>query len=469
MPIELNIYDLKTASTIRLNSASTSDKSVLVRYKPTPAERDEMGNLQPVSEQVIVNYTTPAAARAALTAINKAFQAAAIKARSEARHPGVFAQYRPDTSETLYRSEIIKGRAWISRTKLPMQMTIEWTHVYFWERDAEISTTYSDGTTSTKRITNVPGSNVISLQASAIQGDIEAPVRIDRVHVGTVSGKIYAAHVGAILGTQSSWSGLLEAESGNYTNITSPGSTVANANSSGGNYRTMPISSVGSLAIPDDPGFCMRMVWTLTGAQLVMLNGRQVRPIVRVTDQPAADVQFCFAVGATAAGNNPGLTDVILFRTDWQSARGDARGIVIGNALPIPPRPIVLAAGESFSTLNFSLWARRINTGGGTINVDYVQLVPADGWRSYKTGIVDGWGTGDVLRESQDLRNAYIWNANVVKTQFENIISPPIMIAPGEAASFYFQIETSGISPGITSIAAQEDIDIRYRPRRLTI
>jgi hypothetical protein len=457
--IELNVYNASTATTQALNSPTTAARTVTREYKPLAPEWDsERGEWWPtVEETAVIRTDTFATARTLVTTLNQWFSGARHRQTNRARHAGVYAQYRPQTSETLYRSPIISGRAVMEQHWGPAEVRITWTRASYWETNAESAVPWASGS-NPQSLTMTPGSNVVALTAASISGDLPSPVRWEVYNnYNNVSGT-GDIHLAALLGSPGTWDGRLECESGTATISPGAGSNNASGGASGGSYHTVTVYSIDAAwftTLPDDSTRYARIGWDLTTSQLNTLNGRPAKPHLRFVTRPASGSGIQIAWAVRYLGN-------IIYQTDWMDAYNNTPyNILEGPSIHIPPKHVPLTGGDNVNGYQLVLYARKVTSSDSSIDVDFVQLMPADGWNHWyggRLGYQDTAAQDDaievVVTRSSTNRSVGYYNPH-----------PPVFITPGETARFYL-LQQGGT---VSEIARTLQLSGYYRPRRLTV
>jgi hypothetical protein len=110
--------------------------------------------------------------------------------------------------------------------------------------------------------------------------------------------------------------------------------------------------------------------WTLPAADLGYLRGRRVHPVL-VLATPPASAGLTLAWRVTAAPGAAPLAQSALFPAQV------GHGLQVGPALHLPPLAL---GGGPYPALYLELWAESTPALPGTLDVDAVHLLPAEGW-----------------------------------------------------------------------------------------
>ena len=463
--IELNLYNAATTITQALNSPGTTARTITREYKPVLPEWDsERGEWFPsVDETAVIRTDTYATARTLITSLNQWFSAARARQLNRARHAGIFAQYRPQTSETLYRSPILRGTATLEQHWGPPEVRINWTRASYWEANSESAVPWASGS-NPQSLTMTPGSNVAALTAASISGDLPAPVRWEVYNNYNNASPTRDIHIGALLGSSGTWNGLLECESGTATISPGSGSNSTSGSASGGNYHTVTVYSIQAAwftTTPDDPTYYTRIGWALSTSQLNTLNGRAVKPHLKFFTRPSSGsgIQIAWAIRYDMSGSG---TRQVIYQTDWMDAYANTPyNLMEGPAMHIPPRHLPLDAGASVSNYELLLYARKTTASDSSIAVDYVQLIPIDGYNHW----YGGWLSYQDTAAQDDAIEVVISRDGTNRSLGYYNPHPPIVITPNETARFYLQQQGGSTS----EIARTLQLSGYYRPRRLAV
>ena len=376
MAIDLRLSDGTT--TVQLTSTSTTYPALLEYAIQTPEQdirtiiSEADGYEQPnaywreVKEQARIAYTPSdmTSARAAMTTLNQLFEQA--RQRQNRVGAAVFVKFRPDTSDTLYRSEVFSGKAWIEDLRMPW-ITVEWTRRYYWETDAEtqlnLYNTIQVTPASTITLRNCfyaasSYSNVAKIAAAQVGGDLPAAARIQLTNLSATTGQDY--YLGHMLEGGTAMAFTIEAESG--TNYVASANTT-NASYSGGAYTTLNNNTSSESKVWDG---------SITAAMLTAAQGYRYRIHMFATGGASAS-----NVRARAKVTEDGLHT--LYESPYLTlpVSGD---VVDFGSVQLPPRSA--NSGTPYPLkLEINLW----RTGGGTIVVDYFQFSPVETYRIYKS------------------------------------------------------------------------------------
>lgn len=152
---------------------------------------------------------------------------------------------------------------------------------------------------------------------------------------------------------------------------------------------------------------------------------------------------------------------VVIAETRWMLVNAGEELVVIGS-LMIPP----FALGEAIDlgNLTLALYEKRA-TGAGTINLDYLILLPQDGWRRYSA--ISGLAYNETLVDDP-VRGALVteYGAGSHKVTSKIEEGEPVMLQPGVKNILYF---LQDITTGEAAIDRTASVTVKCHPRRLTV
>jgi hypothetical protein len=334
-----------------------------------------------------------------------------------------------------------------------MMATLTLERVNYFEASAEtqLPLTNANGTNNTTglKVYNcndqsgaAPNKRVNHVDIAAPSGDLPAPLRLEitnNYNDGVGASLIYAGL--ATYADLTTFDPLLEAEAA------AGGSTTANSAASGGNYSTATLATSGDIQL---------WTWTLTAARMAACAGRTYKLIARFVSGSYTDVWFYPYIFYNSVVP---LRQGALVRPSNYYARV-LRDL---GAVQLPPW---LAGVGSPGALSLRLYGRRAVDSSLNVALDFLFLMPTDGFREYQlTGALEYNYT---LVDDGVADHLYIQDASAAN-RMGNVtgIGDPLMVVPGRAARIYFLHHSeSGNSAAITRTLS---IKAYYRPRRLTL
>lgn len=366
----------------------------------------------------------------------------------------VYLEMTPDGTSTLWRTQILAGRleydanwhrTWVGN-KVKARLHIE--RIYFWEHsteaEASLSSVTGTGTgTGGKTIENhyvsTEYGNFVTIGASGIDGTIPTPARISMQN--TSGGELI------------------------YRNIYIANETVPNGatlvcemkqgeNKQGGSTGTVQTSQVGesdesNLAVTVSGTASPR--WAYTAAQISSAAGNTYRVLVRFS--------FYNEVPGNTIFVEPQLNELLggWNLNPWQME------------VPLNGLELIdvgsISFGDYRSSAGMSLVLKLRSEESVTVEIDYIQLMPADNFRWL---IYQGEGVPDdeyIVDDGPENR-AYQLNASNQQVPVVDVRGNPIMLYPGWVNRLYFLHDTAD-----TQAPVEDETTVRvyYRPRRLTV
>lgn len=406
--------------------------------------------IQPTAGQTMAN------AQAALQAIEAWFRLAEEYQNNRAGYP-VYVEWQPNATTGIYRSEILSGKVtveddmgsrWSNGNAIKCQAI--YTRRFYWEGpEAELALAIDGAAKATGGVTvynhddsDSGHGNWVEVAAADVAGVLPAPVRLELGNTYNVSATPYTYYIGENV-FSGDFTHFLEGENSAY----SYGSDVANSIYSGGHARQVTVSSPTS-------GFMA--MWGMTAAALAAYAGRDFRPLARMITV-STDIYVKLQIRFPSAGSStPGPTTVyeteeVLLSSDYELTQ-----------LPVIQLPSWLKGETSQYPVDLCLLARKV-TGSGTITIDYIALMPLDGYRILTP---KGYGVpyGGVLIDD-GIRGTLYVNLGT-KAGYYIGFGDKLMVWPGLGAKFRVLIMDIYAD---AVIARTTSVRMYYRPRRLTV
>jgi hypothetical protein len=325
-----------------------------------------------------------------------------------------------------------------------VQIAVIWTRAPWWEGDeAELAIAASGQSAATggRTIDNNPAvANWVQAQSTVIAGNLPAPVRIHLIN-NTGSTQNYRK---VMLGVNAfsdpdSLVNFLQGEA-----KISGGSTVADAESSGGNVLSFTASSSPTT-----------FQWTLPAADMARTKGRRFRLLARMEAAGAIYVRPDIRTSGGVVqwqGDELALTSPLY--ESWQDL-----GVV-----PLLPGGYSAAYGAARLGLSFR--------GSGIVALDVIQLTSLDSYRHLEmlgSGLPTNNGTAFV-HDSIDLQTYLL--AGSVRVPVPTTFGGPLMIYPGYHNRIYILHQVNaGLTAGEddANISLSFSVRLYYRPRRVTV
>ena len=289
-----------------------------------------------------------------------------------------------------------------------------------------------------------PVQNYAQIAAADVVGDLPAPPRLEITNTtvgGIQDADVYIAH--NILSAPATFAHILEAES-------ATGGTMTEDASSSGGYKNIVSWEVTTETLLLD--------WTLSTTLLNACASNYFRLLLRMSYPYLYDdlwVKMKLSVGLS-----------IFWESEWSLPQNPSSLIELAT-VQLPPN--LIGIGDSYP-LHLKLYGKRAITGTHTLEIDYMQLSPLDGWRKLEPNKTD---TAQLLP----------YNARLVDDEIDNYLytdswstpgrfgnyhtaSAPILLCPNKLQRFYFLHNIDSTS---APIARTLSIKAYYRPRRCSI
>jgi len=372
---------------------------------------------------------------------------------------GVWLEFAYDDSDELWRSRVYGGLIdydgqmsyRLKRSHLKIGLILE--RDGFWEGpEAQIPLTNGNGTN------NITGLNVyncndgegaspnkrhnyVEIGAASVGGDLPAPIRLEMTNNFDSTSRLNCVWLSH---NQNAYPALfqhiLEAEDAVYG-----GSVIDDPNYSAGKYSTFTWA---------DDNLSNRARWILDKTYLNRANKRWFKIIAIFKFPIASGIRLQCKI--TFPSGTP-LTEV----ASSQEVISTTSLIQEIGELQIPPW--LLSSGD-LSAVDLSLYARK--TGGGSLNIDFLQISPVDAFRVL---VPRGYGAAYTIRVVDDGIDDQIWTdgwADGGKTGHYTSIGNRIKLFPGTVQRIYFLMNSTS---GGMVIDRTLSVKAFYRPRRLGI
>lgn len=316
------------------------------------------------SLELLITGANTGALRDNWRAVEALLELAALRQRTGAG-ARVWLQVLLHGETTTWRSEIVSAklepeRAVAAYSRLKAPATLAFERKAFWEEATEtelqLSATGQTAATGGRIVYNRINDNWVQIAAAQIGGTLPAAFRLSirSVYALMTAPQIYAA-VNAFYDPVN-FAHIIEGEA-----AASGGTTQAVTGTSGGSVRRFSLTTA-----------VQACRWTVPAATLQKAAGRPVRLLLKVEDLTAGGVflqaKLSYSTDVTA-----------LAQTDEVYVSAGGRQVVDLGALPLPPGDV----GAAYSDLSLRLYMRTA-TGTSTLDVDFWQLTPVDGYRSYR-------------------------------------------------------------------------------------
>lgn len=377
----------------------------------------------------------------------------------------VYVTWQQASGGTIYRSEIMDGRLeweaealqypqWYGDTQFAR---VHWERGNWWEGpEAQLGLSNPHGTVTTAAGTvynhnNGGTCNYLDIAGTAVLGDIPGATRLEMTNsyysavsglYGTVVYGLDHVWIGQNVFTPSSFDHIIEGEAADYG-----GTVVALANGSGGSaIQTGAVQATETLIFS----------WALPTAVADAANGRLHRLTFKSDSMESANIfrfRLKLVFGTAAAG-------VALWQSDLVSP--DSSFVLSTRnlfTLKLPPWPPGLSGATG---LYLQLWGLATIAEPGLLNIDFIQLTPADGYRELKTASYD---VPYEYRIIDDGIGEYLYvddGAGADKAGIMTGYGAPIRVWPARDQRLYFLMNPEEIDRTLS-------VKVFYRPRRRSL
>ncbi len=435
-----NVFTITDGTTtISLNAGSylTTGYEMAAPESRTPDEVTE-------TLELLISGANLAALQSNVRAVELLLEAAKRRATNQSG-PRVYFTVQWDTEASAWRAEIKDARLELEgapdqlrRNKIEAALLL--TRGPFEGAEVQLTLTNANGTNAASIVIwnhNDGGTghdNWVSIDAAEVAGTLPAPVRLQ--FASNISGNRYWRNwwvCANAYNDQANFTHVIEGES----RVAGYGTITANATCSGGNYNALSVTTSG------------QMQWDLAADEVARCAGYPFRLLARFhgSDNNLTYAQACIY-------DQTGLVELIA----GDLVQSDTYGVMDLGVLRIPPD--VYATGYGALRLVLRLYV----SGTKTINLDYIQLMPADTTRlMVQRGMVHVLNTENGLDESEV--RAY-GGGPTNGTPIYILKGNPLLLTPGKLQRLYFLVTDS---TGGSDIADNWDVQAWYRPRRWSI
>lgn len=434
------------AHTVTITHGSITITLTLVDYTPSsaPAIRPEVTERW----EVRVSGASKSALQTAIHEINRAFELARTR-QNDGSLDRVYLNFQPSGYTSSYRSEILDGDflyfnetlkwAWAD-TAFDIRLVI--TRRNYWEAASAATLTLTNGAVTSQSAAPISNAQDASHELYAevddgqVVGDLPTPAILEFQSTKNDANLMDNLVVG------------LFQEEGSVTapaaaDLICEASGTVDATCSGGEYE--------ALNWADDAENQLK-TWTLDSADF---KQKRYRVIARLQAGVAYTDLYLKAKLLTGT--------TIIAETRWMLVEDGDEMLIIGT-LMIPPYGMGQFVDPGNITLG--LYEKRAS-GSGTLNLDYIILIPQDSWRRYSmisTGLaynetlIDDPVRGVLLTEET--------GGGTYKVTHQVEEGEPLMLRPGEKNVLYF---LQDITTGVAAIDRTASVTVKAHARRLTL
>lgn len=391
--------------------------------------------------------------RTTWTTINRLFDQARRRAMT-GMGGQVFVEF--DAGDGFWRSEVVDGEMVPEKNTLDMgfagtamEAKLRFSRQPYWEGpEAELPLSNANGSGTGGRVVwnhNDGGThqNYVEIAAGSVVGDLPAAMRLELVSLAT-DGLNYQTEYFVYHNVDSNpviLDHILEAESA------SGGSTVADANSSNGQYKSYSWAVQAETKLAE---------WALSTALLSACAGGQFALLARLSEGLASSyglyVRFKLVTGD-------------IYRTIWQGNLAlAAKSLVVVDTVRLPP---YLLNQANLKPIRLELYGLRQVAGTHTLELDFVQLSPVSGDGGWRRAISVERGIYQNERFVDDGINGEVYRVDTGGLKIGEFSSygNGAKLIPNRTQRLYFlsQQDTN------MRIAQTHSVRAYYRPRRQVI
>ncbi len=274
------------------------------------------------------------------------------------------------------------------------------------------------------------------VDTSGMAAGLPSLARVEIANSLESSGQMADLWLGDYRGTSAPPECVLEGELG----LTGYSSTlVSDSTSSNGLFRRVTFTASGELVL---------LKWTLSAAQLAAFGGLLVRPLVRFASAFSdsdlwAQLRLMVNASVTASSN-------------WMLLQAGQK-LQDLPALQLPPWP--LPADAAPAPLSLAWVISRAASTSCVLDVDFVHLTPAEGWRKFSA--LRAMTYGATLVDDRAARLFYTFDPATGASQQHAAAGPGVMLWPGQRQRLYLLHGGADCE-----IAYRSQMRVFYRPRR---
>jgi hypothetical protein len=366
------------------------------------------------------------------------------------KHPsgpeGVWVLFAPDRSSTPYQSRVIDGQLILDdRTEHLRNDGKKIIHVVierknYWETQTPDSLLLSNAAVTNQVVAPIANTQdatrelYVTIAGSQIEGVLPTPAILEFSNSQNDATLVDDLLVGVVYGD-------------GISTLPTPGTLIqegagsADASCSGGSYA--------ALSWVDDDENSLT-TWTIASGSFLQKRYRAVARLQASVAYTDLWLKAKLLVGST-----------VIAETQWSLVEAGVQLVIIGS-MTIPP----YALGEAIDlgNITLALYEKRAS-GAGSLNLDYLLLMPQDSWRRY--GAISGLAYNETLIDDP-VREVLVtkYSTSSYKVTQKILEGEPLMLRPGVTNTLYFLQQNTA---GVAAIARTANVTIKTHPRRLTV
>ena len=398
-----------------------------------------------VAEQaeLVCKGTTAANIRAALNSIERLCEAAARR-RASGKGTRVSVEYKPVDGDNLYRSELHGGRMVYSEepgarrfgdANPAIKVAFVFERAPWWEGaevELQLSAQGQAAATGGRTLTNNGIDNWVQVAAAQVAGTEPAPLRLRLTNNTGASQSYNDFYIGVnAFASPSTFSGVHQGEESVFQS-----GSIASAFSSNGYYRSFNVITT------EQP----MAAWELTASEMKS-GGRWCRLLARM---PGYDIGKRIRV-------RPAIWDFAGIQTLWEGSQvwlsSNTSEMNDLGSVPIPPG----AWSSEYAPVLVGIKAQADSN--ATVLLDYVQVVPMDGYR-HVVQVGYNVPNGAAVEVNEGDASAYYWSGTQ-RWPLHVMTGPGLKLWPNITQRVYVLLDKP--------IANTFSVQAWYRPRRAVV
>jgi len=388
----------------------------------------------------------------------------AKEAQDDANIGRVYLTFKEATGGTAYRSELKSGVTpwdastldfahWSGDTQFA---TMSWERANWWEGpEAQLALTNPNGTANTAGLrvyncndgtaidTSYYRHNYVDIAGTAVAGELPAPTRLEMTNIYTETGVYVLSYI---------WIGQNWTNPSTFTHYYefTAGTATADTEMGGGYFQRIGLDS-GNEASVDS--------WALPAAQIDAAAGKYYKFFIHTWTNPITTATLRYRINISHSG-----------WIIWQSgllSMDSSFGTTLRDLVSFKLPPWLVGLSD-LGDLEIILTGYQLSGSHQTLNPDYMQLVPIDGFR-YIQGInAAGIATNERIVDDAVGRYTYADDGSGGdKLGFFSTYGRAIHLYPGKNQRLYFLM--AGNEAYDSSVNRKISVKLYYRPRRLSL